>query len=63
VYSLASYRSCDPFLQLKVDAANASKNVRGVGEERVLILGSGSIEYTVQYVSSSGIYSATDELG
>jgi hypothetical protein len=33
------------------------------GEDRVPILGFGSIEYTVQYVSSFGIYSATGELG
>ena len=32
-------------------------------EERMLTHGFGSIEYTVQYVSSFGIYSETDEVG
>ncbi len=32
-------------------------------EERMLTLGFGSIEYTVQYVSSFEIYSETDEVG
>jgi hypothetical protein len=31
-------------------------------EERMLILGLASIEYTVRYVSSAGLYSATSEL-
>ena len=32
-------------------------------EERMLTHGFGSIEYTVQYVSSFGIYSEIDEVG
>jgi hypothetical protein len=32
-------------------------------EERMLALGFGSIEYTVQYVCSFGIYSEIDEVG
>jgi hypothetical protein len=36
--------------------------VRSV-EECMLILGLASIEYTVRYVSSAGLYSATSEVG
>jgi hypothetical protein len=37
--------------------------VTGGIEERMLIFGLGSVEYTVEYVSSAGLYSATGEVG
>ena len=37
--------------------------VAGGIEERMLILGLGSVEYTVWYVSSAGLYCATSEVG
>lgn len=37
--------------------------VAGGIEERMLILDLGSVEYTVGYVSSAGLYFATSDLG
>jgi hypothetical protein len=48
---------------MKVDAADGSREMAKGGEERVQTPSFGSIEYTVQYVSSFRIYSAAGELG